>query len=106
MNKEAKKTNNRVAESLVKNIRAIRLMRRYTQEYMAEEMEISQSEYSKIESRSIDLSADRLFIIAEILSVSVGIITEFNTFKVLPPPEKYKYLITRMLQAIVLVPAL
>jgi transcriptional regulator with XRE-family HTH domain len=45
--------------------------RNYTEEYMASQLGISQSAYSKIEKGKIKIDAERLFRLCTILSVSV-----------------------------------
>lgn len=48
-------------------IKKYREMKNYTQEYMADKLNISQNTYSKIESGGIKLTVDRLKQIADIL---------------------------------------
>ena len=50
------------------NIRKYRLEKCYTQEYMAREIDISQSAYYKIESGSVKITMERLTDIANILN--------------------------------------
>ncbi|MCB9335807.1 MAG: helix-turn-helix transcriptional regulator [Flavobacteriales bacterium] len=52
----------------IKNIRKIR---RYTQEFMANKMHISQMAYSKIERGETQLNWNKLNVIADILSINI-----------------------------------
>lgn len=61
-------------DRLGNNIRTLRTYYKYTQEYMASELDISSSAYSKIERNQIDISVRRLFQIASILGVSVELL--------------------------------
>jgi transcriptional regulator with XRE-family HTH domain len=60
-------------------IRLQRVMKKYSQEYMAFMLEISQPAYSKIERDETELTIQRIFDIAEIL--------EINPFILLPKPK-------------------
>lgn len=51
------------------HIKAIRLKRKYKQEYMALRLSISQNAYSKIELGMTKLTIERVFAIADILDV-------------------------------------
>lgn len=51
-------------------IRIQRLMKNYSQEYMAFALSISQAAYSNLERDSTKLSLDRVYEIAEILEIS------------------------------------
>src|SRR5579864_3460082 len=53
------------------NIRAQRMHKNYTQEYLAYKLGISQNAYSKIELGLTSVSIKKLFIIAETLDVSI-----------------------------------
>jgi len=55
---------------LVKNLRRIREIKGYSQEYMAAKMDISQSAYCKIESGKQKLRVERLLRLSEILEVA------------------------------------
>jgi len=61
-------------DRLGNNIRTLRTYYEYTQEYMASELDISSSAYSKIERNQIDISVKRLLQIANILGVSVELL--------------------------------
>lgn len=54
------------------NIRRFRELKGYSQEYMAQELGISQSSYAKIENGSTKITIDRLQQIAEILDIEVS----------------------------------
>ncbi|QAR29873.1 XRE family transcriptional regulator [Ornithobacterium rhinotracheale] len=54
------------------NIRRIREQKGYSQEYMAQELEISQASYARIENEETKLSIDRLFEIANILETDIS----------------------------------
>jgi transcriptional regulator with XRE-family HTH domain len=56
-------------------IRSLRLLRGYSQEYMANELSITQTTYSRIETDKQKLTADILEKVAQILGVSVPDIT-------------------------------
>jgi len=55
---------------LGEKIRLQRLTKRYSQEYMAFCLDISQPAYSKIENGETDLTIKRIYEIAEVLEVS------------------------------------
>ena len=52
-------------------IRSLREARGYSQEYMADMLHISQSTYAHLESGKSSMKVDRLFHIAEILTIDV-----------------------------------
>ncbi|HTI58994.1 helix-turn-helix transcriptional regulator [Mucilaginibacter sp.] len=60
-------------------IRLQRLTKKYSQEYMAFMLEISQAAYSKIERSETELTLRRVYEIAEILEIS--------PFTLMPPPK-------------------
>jgi transcriptional regulator with XRE-family HTH domain len=60
------------------NIRKIREIKGYSQEYMANELEMSTKSYSRIECGETSLSVTRLKQIAEIFGVSIAAILEFD----------------------------
>ncbi|GAB3915461.1 helix-turn-helix domain-containing protein [Mucilaginibacter boryungensis] len=55
--------------SVAVNIRRIRESKKYTQDYMAVKLAISQNAYSKIELGYTKITVERLFQIAQILDV-------------------------------------
>lgn len=57
--------------SVVSKIKRYREARNFTQNYMAEQLDISQNTYSKIESGTIKLTVDRLEQISELLNVPI-----------------------------------
>jgi transcriptional regulator with XRE-family HTH domain len=60
-------------------IRIQRLTKKYSQEYMAFMLDISQAAYSKIERDETELTIKRIYEIAEIL--------EINPFTLMPKPK-------------------
>ena len=56
---------------MYKNIRQLREIRGYTREYMADELNMTVSGYSKIERGEVDLSISRLSGLSEILEVDM-----------------------------------
>ena len=66
-------------KSLIEKIKAIRVERGYSHEYMGYRLNISQVAYSKIEKGETKLSVDRLYKIAEILEVSIEVTFEENS---------------------------
>jgi len=67
-------------ETVGNKIRMQRLIKNYSQEYMAFMLEISQPAYSKIERDETEISLRRLYEIAEVLEISASS---------LMPPSKY-----------------
>lgn len=64
-------------------IKNIRELKNFTQEYMAEKLDISQAAYSKMEKGNTKISKDKLYKISEILEVSPEDIADFDNKKVL-----------------------
>lgn len=60
------------------NIKKLRELRNYTQQYMAENLGMSQSGYGKLERGQSDMSLLKLFKIAEVLEVNIDAILKFN----------------------------
>ena len=60
------------------NIRKLRELRNYTQQYLADQLEISLSGYGKIERNETDVSLGRLQQIADILGVDIHSILRFD----------------------------
>lgn len=52
-------------------LRIQRVIKGYTQEYMAERLNLSQNSYSKLERGLTSLTVKRLYEVAEILEISV-----------------------------------
>jgi len=57
--------------SFTEKIRSHRLTKGYSQEYMANELEISQNAYSKLERGETELTVKRAYEIAFILGISI-----------------------------------
>jgi transcriptional regulator with XRE-family HTH domain len=55
-----------------KNIRSIRELKNYKQDYMADQLGITQRAYSKIENDEVAINVDKLYDIANILQVQVS----------------------------------
>lgn len=66
-------------ESIGELIRIQRVIRGYSQEYMAFQLEISQPAYSKIERNESEITVIRVYEIAEILEIS--------PFEIMPKPK-------------------
>jgi transcriptional regulator with XRE-family HTH domain len=65
-------------------IRKIRESKDYTQEYMAQQLNISQNVYSKLERGEVKITTDRLTMISEILQVPEESLMkdDFNIFNI------------------------
>lgn len=59
---------------IARNIKQIRELKDFTQEYMSRELGLSQPAYAKIEQGLIILKIDRLLQIADILDVNISIL--------------------------------
>lgn len=57
--------------TLTDKIRTLRIMKGYSQEYMANELEISQNAYSKLEAGKTQISVKRVYEIALVLGISI-----------------------------------
>lgn len=68
-----------MATSIRNKIKSIRELKNYTQEYMAEQLGVTQAGYSKIEKGKTILSYVKLVEIARILEVSVEDIISFDS---------------------------
>jgi len=64
-------------------IRKTRELRNFTQEYMAEKLNISQSAYSRMEQEESDISFSRLAQISKILNMNLTDLLNFDEGKVL-----------------------
>ena len=78
---------------LRENIRKVRELRNYTQEYMADQMGLSISGYGKIERNDSDISLSRITQIAAILNVSRAKLLEFNSEEILKEVQNEEKLI-------------
>jgi transcriptional regulator with XRE-family HTH domain len=67
------------------NIKCSRLMRNYSQDYLARMLNISQNAYSKIELGYTRVTVDRLYLISKVLEV--------NIFDLIALPENTKVLL-------------
>ncbi len=67
--------------AIANNIKKIRELRNYTQDYMATQLGMTQAGYSKIESGSSDVSFTKLEEIATILKVTPEELVAFDTQK-------------------------
>lgn len=63
---------------IAKNIKKFRELRNLSQKHMADKLDITQQNYSKMESGDVDFPISRLFAIAEILSVRATDILSFD----------------------------
>ena len=68
-----------MAIEINRNIKIIREMRNYTQEYVAEKLGMTQAGYCKIEKGISNLSLEKLNEIADILEVNVESIIQFES---------------------------
>lgn len=68
-------------------IRSVRESRRYSQEYMAEMLSMSQSCYANLESGKSSLSVDRMVAITEILEIDVSLLFERQRGSSTPPSD-------------------
>lgn len=68
-----------MATSIKNKIKSIRELKNYTQEYMADQLGVTQAGYSKIEKGKTILSYVKLVEIARILDVSVEDIISFDS---------------------------
>ena len=64
-------------------IKNIRELKNFTQEYMADKLEISQAAYSKLEKGDLKISQAKLNKIAEILDVNLEDIKDFDNKRIL-----------------------
>jgi transcriptional regulator with XRE-family HTH domain len=67
------------------NIRAIRELKNYTQDYVAAHLNMSVSNYSNIENGKTDITLSRLQLIATVLQVEYIQILSFNRTQFLTP---------------------
>ncbi|WP_281234029.1 helix-turn-helix transcriptional regulator [Flavobacterium gelatinilyticum] len=67
-----------MSAQIKQKIKSIRELKNYTQEYMADKLEISQAAYSKIEKGPTDLSLRKLEKIASIFDVPMENIIQFE----------------------------
>lgn len=58
-------------ETIGKNIRKYRELKGFSQEYMANQLDINQASYAKIENNSTKITVDRLFAISKLLEADI-----------------------------------
>lgn len=68
-----------MTSSIKSKIKSIRELKNYTQEYMADQLGVTQAGYSKIEKGKTILSYEKLVEIARILEVSVEDVISFDS---------------------------
>ena len=59
-------------------IRQLRELKNYTQEYMADRLSMSQSNYSRIENNDLDVPFGKLQQIADVLEIGITDLIEFD----------------------------
>ncbi|NCA86718.1 MAG: XRE family transcriptional regulator [Clostridia bacterium] len=64
--------------NISQNIRKIRELRNLTQEFLADEMKVSQSTYCRIEHGSVKVDFNRICQIAEVLHVNYRLLIDFD----------------------------
>ena len=67
----------RYSDKIGREIRSVREAKGYSQEYLAEMLDMSQSSYANLESGKSTLSVDRLLSITEILEIDVHRLLHF-----------------------------
>ena len=72
------------------NIRRLRELRNFTQQYMADNLNMTQGNYARIENGEINIKDARLEKIAEILGYSVDFICNFDVAKIVLKQEEKK----------------
>ncbi|MCC6817659.1 MAG: helix-turn-helix transcriptional regulator [Bacteroidia bacterium] len=83
-----KKTNDTVLPQIGKKIRKLREMNDYSQEFIAHELNMSISGYSRIERDEVKLTLDKLYIICKILDISIDELIKSSEGKT-PSQNKY-----------------
>ncbi|WP_332453426.1 helix-turn-helix transcriptional regulator [Chryseobacterium aquaticum] len=66
-------------ESISKNIRKHRELKGFSQEYMANQLDINQASYAKIENNSTKITVDRLFAISKLLEADITDLMDLKT---------------------------
>jgi transcriptional regulator with XRE-family HTH domain len=69
--------------NISRNIRKIRELRNLTQEFLADELNVSQSTYCRIEHGSVKVDFIRLCQIAGVLQVNYRLLVDFNENEIL-----------------------
>ena len=62
------------------NIRKVRELKGFSQDYMAEKLKISQASYARIENEHTQITVNRLFELAEILNTDILDFFDVNRF--------------------------
>ena len=65
-------------EKIAKNIKKIRELRNFDQSYMAEQLEVSQTHYSRMEKGEKDIGIRQLKKIAKLLQVEWSVLEKFD----------------------------
>ena len=65
-------------ENLGKNIKKYRLENKYSQEFLAEKCDLSREYISRIESGQKYVSLKKIFMIADVLKVSINTLFDFE----------------------------
>jgi transcriptional regulator with XRE-family HTH domain len=68
-------------------IRSIRISKEYSQEYMAERLDISQSTYANLEAGKTAMRVDRLLEILSILEVDIAALFHIDSTPIIPGRE-------------------
>lgn len=68
--------------SVGENIKKLRELKNYTQSYMASQLEMSVSGYSKIEKGRTDITLSRIQEIAKILETKLATVLDFDSQKI------------------------
>lgn len=66
-------------ENVSKNIRKYRELKGFSQEYMANQLDINQASYAKIENNSTKITIDRLFAISKLLEAEITDLMDLKT---------------------------
>lgn len=66
-------------EQIAENIKNLRELKKLTREYMADELKMSLSGYSRIERGEVDLTLSKVAKISEILEVDISKVLNFDT---------------------------
>lgn len=67
-----------IAQKVAQNIKSIRLLRGFSQEYLAQLVNKSQNWIQKVESAQIELSIENIEIIANALEVDITTLLQFD----------------------------
>ena len=67
-----------ITEMIGGKIKIIRELKNLTQEYMADKLEMSQANYSRLEKNEVELSVPKAQKIADILEVKLSDLLDFN----------------------------